>query len=132
MGASSSVASSLTHLSPTDHHHNAIEPLNNTTYATLSTFLAMSWCYNDGRDAEEDLFSMFCMSMSFEYVNTNLPTAPGAGPSRSQNYANDESVSPKLSSRISTRRSLFCIPRTRTPTVPHNRGPMPTSRMGDT
>ncbi|ETW85257.1 hypothetical protein HETIRDRAFT_448420 [Heterobasidion irregulare TC 32-1] len=72
VGASYSVTSSLTHLSPTDHH-NAVEPLNNTSYATLSTFPAMSWCYNDGRDAEEDLFT------------------PGAGPSRSQTCANDES-----------------------------------------
>ena len=92
----------------------------------------MLWCYNDGRDAEEDLFSMFCMCMSFEYMNTNLPTAPGAGPSRSQTCANDESVSPNLSYRISARHSLICIPRTRTPNVPHNRGPIPTSCMGDT
>ena len=61
------------------------------------------------------------------YVNANRSAAPGAGPSCSQHYVDethgesgdtDESVSLELSFGPSTRHSLFCILRTRTPTSP--------------
>ena len=132
------ITTTLLSHSPTQltHHYPPAQQCRGATMTAVSTRKTSSVCSACAYHSSTSL-----------HVDTNLPTAPGAGPSHSQPHANkahggsdltDESVSPKLSPRHSTHHSLFCTPRMRTLTFAGrggllcNRGLAPTSPTADT